>query len=330
MKILVIGGTLFLGKHIVKTALDSGHEVTLFNRGKRNAELFPGLEKIKGDRDKDIELLKGRKWDAVIDTCGYIPRIVGKSAEILAGNAGRYVFISTISVYKDFSKPGITENSELSRLEDEADETLNNETYGALKTHCEERVIRHFPQDHLIIRPGLIVGPDDYTDRFTYWPVRVKRGGRIIVPENTDYPIQFIDVRDLSEFAVRMTEKEATGIHNATGPSERFTFANLLEKCLPFAEKQVQFVPLPEEYLENKLGELQTYLPMAEAKGEWAGIEQVDCGKAISAGLKFRSVTETVQDTLDWFATMPEDHVMRAGLKPEDEAKMIEGSKNAD
>jgi len=218
MKILILGGTLFLGRHIIESAVRNGHEVTMFNRGRRNPELFPDVEKIQGDRDSDLAALKGRKWDAVIDTCGYIPRIVERSAEALAGNAETYLFISTISVYKDFSKPGITENSGLAHLENEADETLTNETYGALKAHCEERVKKYFPDNSLIIRPGLIVGPNDYSDRFTYWPVRIKKGGKIIIPRNTDYPIQFIDVRDLADFAVRMIENKRTGTFNATGP----------------------------------------------------------------------------------------------------------------
>jgi 2'-hydroxyisoflavone reductase len=328
MKILIIGGTLFLGRHIVESALGNGHEVTLFNRGKRNTDLFPGVEKIKGDRDSDLELLKGRKWDAVIDTCGYIPRIVEKSAQALSENAGTYVFISSISVYKDFSKAGINEEADLLQLENEADETLTNETYGALKTHCEERVLKHFPSNSLIIRPGLIVGPHDYTDRFTYWPVRVKRGGQVIIPDHTDYPIQFIDVRDLADLALRLVESKVTGIFNATGPENEFTFKQLLDACLPFAEKNVEFIGLPEEFLEESLNENGTYLPMSEAKGEWAGIEQVNCSKAIGHGLAFRDVKETVKNTLEWFGTLPENYEMKTGLKPEIEKKIIEKWKN--
>ncbi len=328
MKILIIGGTLFLGRHIVESSLRDGHEVTLFNRGKRNADLFPGVEKIKGDRDSDLELLKGRKWDAVIDTCGYIPRIVEKSAQALSESAGTYVFISSISVYKDFSKAGINEEAELLQLENEADETLTNETYGALKAHCEERVLKHFPQNSLIIRPGLIVGPNDYTDRFTYWPVRVRRGGQVIIPDHTDYPIQFIDVRDLADLALRLVENEVTGIFNAAGPEKKFTFRQLLDACLPFAEKKVEFIGLPEEFLEESLNENGTYLPMSEAKGEWAGIEQVNCSKAIGHGLVFRDVKETVKHTLEWFGTLPENYEMKTGLKPEIEKKIIEKWKN--
>ncbi len=326
MKILVIGGTLFLGRHIVETAVRNGHEVTLFNRSRSNKDLFPDLEKIIGDRDKDLEQLKGRKWDAVIDTCGYIPRIVEKSAEELKDSIGKYVFISTISVYKDFSKPGITESSELARLGNEADETLNNETYGPLKTHCEERVKKHFPDNQLIIRPGLIVGPDDYSDRFTYWPVRIQKGWRIVIPENTNYPVQFIDVRDLAEFVVKCIEENRTGIFNATGPEKEMHFQELIDACVPFAAEDIdlEFIRIPDPFLEEKLAEHKVYLPLAEAKGEWAGIEQVDCSKAIGAGLSFRPLSSTVIDTLVWYQTKPEDYVMKTGLNAETERKIID------
>jgi len=326
VKLLVIGGTLFLGRHIVECAVRNGHEVTLFNRSMSNKDIFPELEKIIGDRDKDIGLLKGRKWDAVIDTCGYIPRIVESSTEFLKDNAAVYVFISTISVYTDFSKPGINEESELAKLENEADETLNNETYGPLKTHCEERVRKHFPDNHLIIRPGLIVGPHDYSDRFTYWPVRIQKGWRIIIPENTDYPVQFIDVRDLAEFTISMIEKNSRGIYNATGPEKEMRFQELIDICAQFAAEDIdfEFVRIPDPFLEEKLAQHQAYLPLAEAKGEWAGIEQVDCSKAISAGLVFRPPGTTVLDTLIWFQTTPKDYVMKAGISAETERMILD------
>lgn len=326
MKILILGGTLFLGKHIVESAMRNGHEVTLFNRGKRNPELFPEVEKLTGDRDSDIDALKGRKWDVVIDTCGYIPRIVEKSAEILKDNVGLYVFISTISVYKDFSKPGITEESPLATLEDQSDEALTNETYGALKTHCEERVTKHFPDNNLIIRPGLIVGPDDYTDRFTYWPVRIQKGFSVLVPENTNYPVQFIDVRDLADFTVKMAENNTKGVFNATGPEMRLTFKRFIDQCATFApvDLDLQFVKIPDPFLEDSLNEHNAGLPMLEAKGEWAGIEHVDCRKAIDAGLKFRPLSTTILDTLIWYQGLPMEREMKAGLTAEVEKRIIQ------
>lgn len=325
MKILILGGTLFLGKHIVESALREGHEVTLFNRGNRH-ELFPEVEKIVGNRDSDLEVLKGRKWDVVIDTCGYIPRIVEKSAEVLKNNVGLYVFISTISVYKDFSKPGVTEESPLATLEDQSVETLNNETYGALKTHCEERVIKHFPDNNLIIRPGLIVGPDDYTDRFTYWPVRIQKGFNVLVPENTNYPVQFIDVRDLADFAVKLAENNTTGTFNATGPEMKLTFQRFLDQCATFApiDLDLQFVKISDQFLEDSLNEHESNLPMLEAKDEWAGIEQIDCRKALDAGLKFRPLSTTILDTLIWHQGLPKDYQMKTGLTAEVERKIIQ------
>jgi 2'-hydroxyisoflavone reductase len=324
MKILVLGGTLFLGKHIVEKAQKNGHEITLFNRGKRNPELFPGIEKIKGDRDSDLEILHKRKWDAVIDTCGYIPRIVEKSAEVLSSNVKTYVFISSISAYKDFSKPGITEKSKLASLELEDEETLTNETYGALKAHCEARVKKHFPKRNLIIRPGLIVGPNDYSDRFTYWPVKIQNGGEIIIPRKTNYPIQFIDVRDLADFIIRSLENKMTGVFNATGPKTRFTFQELLDICIPFAKKDVNLIKIPGKFLAAKFSENDFYLPLEESKGEWAGIEQVDCSKGIKKGLVFRDVKKTVKDTLKWFSSLPADYQLKTGIKPDIEKKIIE------
>ena len=275
MKILILGGTLFLGRYIVESALSKGHEITLFNRGKTNSRLFPEIEKLKGDRDSDLQILKNRKWDVVIDTCGYIPRIVEKSAEILAGNVKLYVFISTISVYKDFSKSGMTEESTLASLDDENNEILNNKTYGALKTHCEEKVIKHFPERNLIIRPGLIIGPHDYSDRFTYWPVRIQQSGEIIIPENTNYPNQFIDVRDLADFVIKSIGNSKIGIFNATGPKDRFSFQKLIDLCVPFAKKKVEFIKISEKFLEDNLHEKNVSLPLLEAKGEWKGIERI-------------------------------------------------------
>lgn len=328
MKILVMGGTLFLGKHIVERALKNGHEITLFNRGKHSPDLFPGIEKIRGDRDSGLDLLKNRKWDAVIDTSGYIPRIVGKSAEFFSKNVKSYVFISSISAYKDFSKPGITERSKLASLETEDKETLTNETYGALKALCEAEVRKHFPKGNIIIRPGLIVGPDDYSDRFTYWPVRIQKGGDIIIPRKTNYPIQFIDVRDLAGFIIRLIENDKKGIFNATGPADRFTFQELLDICIALTEKDVNLIKIPGKFLAGKLSENGCYLPLEESKGDWVGIEQVDCSKGINAGLKFRDVKKTVKDTLKWFGSLAEDHQMRAGLKPDIEKEIITEWKN--
>src|SRR5262245_53013995 len=195
MKILIIGGTRFLGRHLVDAALARGHEVTLFNRGKSNPDLFLTIETILGDREHDLNKLTqvGREWDAVIDTSGYVPRIVRLSAQSLERSVKRYVFISSISVYADFKKIGIDENDPVGKIEDESFEEITGESYGPLKALCEKAVQEIYKDRALVIRPGLIVGPNDSTDRFTYWPVRVARGGDVLAPEKPDAPIQVVD-----------------------------------------------------------------------------------------------------------------------------------------
>ncbi|HSL44049.1 MAG TPA: NAD-dependent epimerase/dehydratase family protein, partial [Anaerolineales bacterium] len=230
MRILMIGGTYFLGRHLVKAALEHDHDVTLFNRGKSNPGLFPQLETILGDREKDINKLEGRIWDAVIDTSGYFPRVVRLSAQVLEPNVPRYVFISSISVYENFRKVGINESDPVGKIQDETVEEITGEMYGPLKALCEETVRDIFGLERsLIIRPGLIVGPHDPTDRFTYWPVRVARGGDVLAPQKPDAAIQIIDVRDLAEWIIRLIEANASGTYNATGPDYELTLGKLLE-----------------------------------------------------------------------------------------------------
>jgi len=195
MNILIIGGTRFLGRHLVETALARGDTVTLFNRGQSNPDLFPQVETILGDREKDLEKLSGQRWEAVIDTCGYFPRLVKLSAQALKDTVERYVFISSISVYSELSKIGIDEKDQVGTLADENLEEITGESYGPLKVLCEKAVQAAFPKRALIIRPGLVVGPHDLSDRFTYWPVRVARGGQVLAPENPQVPVQLIDAR---------------------------------------------------------------------------------------------------------------------------------------
>ncbi|MEW6402172.1 MAG: NAD-dependent epimerase/dehydratase family protein, partial [Chloroflexota bacterium] len=206
MKILIIGGTRFLGRHLVNSARARGHEVTLFNRGQTNPDLFRRVEKIWGDREKDLDQLKGRNWDAVIDTCGYVPRVVRMSAEALKESVENYVFISSLSIYPDFRKRGLNETDPVAKLQDESVEEVTGETYGPLKALCERVVQDVFGIDSLVIRPGLIVGPHDPTDRFTYWPVRVARGGDVLAPDGPDAFTQFIDARDLADFIVELLQ----------------------------------------------------------------------------------------------------------------------------
>jgi 2'-hydroxyisoflavone reductase len=325
MRILIIGGTRFLGRHLVDSALARGHEVTLFNRGKSNPGLFPALETIVGDREKDVEKLKGRIWEAVIDTSGYVPRIVRLSAEVLAANVGRYAFISSISVYDNFKKIGINESDPVGKIEDETVEEITGETYGPLKALSEQTVQDIYGERALIVRPGLIVGPHDPTDRFTYWPVRVARGGEVLAPEKPDAPIQIIDVRDLSDFIIRLIEGNASGIYNATGPDYELTLGKLLEvsKQVSGSDANVRWASVDSlnQHKVEAWSDMPVWVPDDE---EGAGFSRVDVSKAIRAGLRFRPLEETVRDTLAWASTRPADHEWRAGLTAEREAQVLD------
>jgi 2'-hydroxyisoflavone reductase len=324
MRILIIGGTRFLGRHLVETALQRGHDVTLFNRGKSNPDLFPRLETILGDREQDINKLKGRIWDAVIDVAGYLPRIVRLSAEVLKENVARYVFISTISVYRDFKEIRIDESYPVGTLENETVEEITGETYGPLKALCEQVVQNIYGMRALIVRPGLIVGPHDPTDRFTYWPVRVARGGDVLAPQGPDAPIQIIDVRDLADFIIKLIQDNASGVYNATGPDYELTIGKLLEVSKQVAGSDASFRWASVEFLnQHKVeawSDMPTWVPDDE---EGIGLSRVDVSKAIAAGLRFRPLEETVRDTLEWAQTRPADHPWRAGLTAEREAEVL-------
>jgi 2'-hydroxyisoflavone reductase len=301
VKILIIGGTKFIGIHIVEELLKRGHTVTIFNRGVTNAGLFPTVEKLIGDREKDLSVLQGRHWDAVIDTCGYVPRIVQHSAEILAPLTDLYVFISTISVYKDFSVKYIDETAELSILKDATTEEVTGETYGPLKVLCEKIVNDAFPGRSLIVRPGLIVGPHDPTDRFTYWPVRIAQDGEVLAPGLKDAQVQFIDVRDLASFIVSSIEKKDIGTYNVTGPKELLTLENFLLTCKATLNSEAKLTWIDDLFLEdNEIGfwtELPLYIP--ENKGI-SGMLAVNIDKALEAGLTFTPLDNTITDTLKW------------------------------
>jgi 2'-hydroxyisoflavone reductase len=325
MKILIIGGTKFLGRHLVDAALTAGHEVTLFNRGKTNPTLFPDIETIIGDREHDIEKLSGREWDAVIDVAGYIPRIVRLSAQGLESSVKRYVFISSISVYPDFKKVGINESDPVGKLEDESVEEITGETYGPLKALCEKTVQDIFCGERaLIIRPGLIVGPHDPTDRFTYWPVRVARGGDMITPDKPNTPIQIIDVRDLSAFIIKLIEENASGIYNATGPDYELSLGEMLDACKRVSRSVAAFHWASADFLKEHevapWSDMPVWIPDTE---EDAGFSRTDVSKAIRAGLKFRPLEDTVRDTIAWAKTRPADHEWRAGLTSDKEAQVL-------
>jgi 2'-hydroxyisoflavone reductase len=325
MRILIIGGTRFLGRHLAESALARGHEVTLFNRGKTNPNLFPQLETIIGYREKDLDKLKDRIWEAVIDVAGYVPRIVRLSAEVLKESVSRYVFISTISVYENFTKIGMDESDPVGKLEDETVEEITGETYGPLKVLCEKAVQDIFGTERtLIIRPGLIVGPHDPTDRFTYWPVRVARGGDVLAPQKPEAAIQIIDVRDLSEFTIKLIEENASGIYNVTGPDYELTIGKLLEVSKQVSGSDANFRWASLEFLKQhnveEWSDMPAWVPDIE---ENQGFARMNISKAIQAGLKFRPLEETVRDTLTWAKTRSLDQEWRAGLTAEREKEVL-------
>jgi len=324
MNILIIGGTKFLGRHLVDSALSRGHEVSLFNRDKTNPNLFPQLETIIGDREYDLDKLASRAWDAVIDTCGYYPRIVRLSATGLERGVGRYVFISSISAYASFSKIGINESDPVGRIEDETIEEITGESYGPLKALCENATLEIYGERGLVIRPGLIVGPNDPTDRFTYWPMRVARGGEVLAPEKPEVPVQIIDVRDLSDFIIKLIEDKASGIYNATGPDYELTLGAMLEACKKVSGSDANFKWATVEFLsQNNVAEWSDMPVWVPDNEENQGFSRTDISKAINAGLKFRPLEDTVRDTITWANTRPADHEWKAGLKHEREAELL-------
>ncbi|MDQ6661315.1 MAG: NAD-dependent epimerase/dehydratase family protein [Chloroflexota bacterium] len=318
MKLLILGGTVFLGRHIVEAARAHSHQVTLFNRGRDNPELFPDVEKLLGDRNGDLSALQSRHWDAVIDTSGYIPRVVRASAELLANKVDSYTFISSISAYADFSTQNIDESAPVATLEDETVEEVTNETYGALKALCEQAVEATMPGRALIIRPGLIVGPNDPTDRFTYWPYRIAQGSEMLVPGQADRQTQFIDVRDLAEWIIRMVEAHKTGVYNATGPDYALSMGQFVDTAKAVTNSATRFTWVGDIFVPDDIN-FQPWVP-----AEYAGMRDANCEKAISEGLTFRPLANTLRDTLDWKRASVTSGEMRSGIKPELEKDLLE------
>ncbi len=322
MNILILGGTIFLGKHIVIEALKRGHKVTLFNRGKHNPELFPEVEKIHGDRLTDLSKLGDRKFDSVIDTCGYFPRALKISTSFFRDNVPHYTFISSISVYKNLTEVGITEDSEVGTIEDENNEEYMSEAYGPLKRLCEKVVEDSYGDAGLNIRSGLIVGYDDLSDRFSYWPARTSLGGRMAVPEDFDMQVQYIDVKDLSSFTLDMVEKKAGGIYNVTGPESKKTFGELLSKCIEVTGVTPEFVKMNEEFLmKNEIAPYRDF-PLWVPK-DWSGTNSVSISKALNEGMRISPVENTIKDVLEYLSSR-EEKKLRSGLTPEREKSLIE------
>ncbi len=313
LSILVLGGTGFIGPHMVRYAVSRGHTVTLFNRGHTNPHLFPELEKLVGDRDGNLTALEGRTWDAVIDNSGFVPRLVRDSAELLA-DSGRYMFVSSISAYQDLTPDGITEDYPVGRLDDPTVEEVTGQTYGPLKALCEEAVQEVFGDRANVVRPGYIVGPGDPTDRWTYWPVRVSMGGDMLVPGTREDPVQFIDARDLGSWMIGMLENEVGGVYNAIGPVEPLNMGSMLETCREVSGGDAVFHWVDAEFIQEQ----NVFFPIWNpTTGDFGGAHRVDISRAIATGYTSRSVADTVRDTLEWWNGLGEEDrpggALRAG-----------------
>ena len=337
MKLLLLGGTQFLGRHLVELALQRSHEVTVFTRGRRALpEPFASsVTKLVGDRDPRIapglDALQAGSWDAVIDLSGYVPRVVGASASLLAGRVSRYVFVSSVSVYAKLDRPGLDETAPLAVLEDPDSEEIPKH-YGALKAACEAVVTRELGSRATHVRPGLIVGPCDPTDRFGYWPARFvhphllgNRGPQAVVPAPPQYALQFIDARDLAEFTLGLVERDVHGIFNATSPSDQWTFGDLIAACIQAAEAPPEPLWVAERtlldfHVEPWMG-LPLWIPSTDP--EMAGFQRVATKRAQDAGLRTRPLAQTVVDTARWLASRSNEGAWKHVLSDSRERQLV-------
>lgn len=338
MKILIIGGTKFLGRHLLDAALENNHEVTLFNRGKKYSdEEIPNVEEIHGDRNFELEKLSGRKFDAVIDTCGYLPQTVKKSAEFFAEKVNQYVFVSSGSVYANGMKAGYDETAETAKLSESVREKFESfdltqelngivlgESYGALKKLCEEEAEKAMPNRVLNVRAGMIVGEFDWTDRFNYWVMRIAKGGEILAPGSGKSFVQLVDAKDLSEWIIKAIEENITGIFNVTSKSLDLTFRKFLEEIKSATKSNAEFIWASEEFLtENKVApwsEMPFYLP--ESDGNYKNFLTMNVDKALENGLTFRPLSETISKVKNW--REKQNFEMKAGISREREKELLE------
>ena len=324
LKILILGGTGFIGPHMVRYAMYRGHDVTLFNRGRSNPGLFPGVETLIGDRDDQLDALRGGTWDAVIDNSGYVPRHVRDSAELLSDSVGRYLFTSTGSVY-NFDQDELTEDAELLPIDDPASEDVDR-YYGPLKVLCENAVTDTYKERGTVVRLHVVAGPGDPTDRFTYWPVRIDHGGEIIAPGSQSTPVQFIDVRDLAEFMMLLLERDIGGTYNAAGPAlDPTSMAEFLYGVRAITNSHLSFTWVDEQFLVEQEARFQLWYPPTE--GAIRGLSRVRSHKGVAAGLKFRPLAVTAFDTLEWFKSLPEERRNGFELNLERDARVLEAWK---
>ena len=325
LRVLILGGTGFIGPHQVRYALARGHRVTLFNRGQTNPQLFPEVEKLRGDRDGDLEALKGREWDVVIDNSATIPRWVRDSAQLLKDRVGQYIYISTLSVYQGFPEPGMDETAPVRELADPTIEEVSGRTYGGMKVLCESEAERAFPGRATVLRPGLIVGPGDRTDRWTYWPVRIECGGEVLAPGDPTRLVRYIDARDVSEWCVRLAEDGVTGTFNTVGPRSHLSMAAMLYGIRAVLSNEISFTWVSEEFLAEHGVRAWSDMPAWLPREGNEGYGSVSRDRAIANGLMFRPLAVTARDTLDWWNSLPKERRSnpRAGLPAERERQVL-------
>jgi 2'-hydroxyisoflavone reductase len=329
-RVLILGGTGFIGPHFVAALLAGGHTVTVFNRGREAAKVPAGVTQLIGDRNGQVDALKGHDWDAVVDNSGYTARQVRLTTDLLHGHVRQYIFISSISAYADLATPNIAENHKLAHLSNPATEELNGGTYGGLKALCEQIVEQKYAARAAIIRPTYIAGPGDSTDRFTYWPVRVARGGDMLAPGSAADPIQFIDVRDVADYVRLCVEQHLAGRYNVCLPPHAVTMGGLLEACRRITRADTRFVWanlafLTAQKLIGSDAADSRALPIWNPPvGEDAGAALVSSARAVSHGLRFRSLEQTIRDTLEWQKQRPPaQQTLQAGLSPQREAQLL-------
>jgi 2'-hydroxyisoflavone reductase len=335
LRILILGGTGFTGPFQVRYALERGHKITVFNRGKTHpGELPKEVEQLIGDRNGQLDALKNRQWDVAIDNPTSAPVWVRDVAQILKGNVDRYVFISTISVYADTSKAGTEESAPLAKYNGSDAMKESRESiiaskyalYGPLKALSEQEAEKWFPKQTLIVRPGLIVGPRDETDRFTYWPVRIDRGGEVLAPGDPSDPVQFIDGRDLAEWVIRLAEQRQTGVYNATGPDKTLGVGAMLEGIKAANKSKANFTWVNTDFLEAQKVAPWSDMPVwVPPRGEEGGMGRISIQRALAKGLTFRPLAETARDTLAWFKSQSAERQakLKAGLSSEREAEVL-------
>jgi 2'-hydroxyisoflavone reductase len=325
MRILIIGGTAFVGRHIARAAIDAGHDVTLFHRGRTGAGLFPLATHLTGDRDDDLRALTAGQWDATIDVCAYLPRQVRALASILRGRGGRHLFISATSVYRTPVPPGFRESAPLAELADPAVEEINAQTYGGLKVGCERAVAESYGAGATVIRPTYVIGPHDRSYRFTWWVERLARGGEVLAPGGPRDPIQVIDARDMASWAIGLLERAVAGTFHAVSPAPPFGFGDLLETIAALlAPAGTRLTWVGKDYL-LAAGENDASLPLWPGGDSESDINAADPAAALAAGLRPRPLGQSVAELHEHELRFPTAVPEGTGITPQREADLLAG-----